>query len=302
MPKTTLITGATGMIGKHIAEAITARGDEFTAMTTNAVSAAKLLPRAKKIVELSEYLSLRDDKIDAVINLAGANLGSKRWNDKTKKEFYDSRIETTAKLVDLISQMPVKPDVLVSSSGVDYYGDCGSRDVYEDSPRADSYLGKLTGDWEQEALKAENYGVRVAVLRTGFVMAKDSEAVDKLLMPYKLFVGGPLGGGKQYVSWIHIDDLVRIYLFAIDNPGIRGIYNAASPNPEMMKEFGKAAAKVLHRPAIFPVPGFVVKIIAGEMAAVVLEGRRALPNKLIDAGYKFKFIRAEDAWKDVLRK
>ncbi len=290
------------MIGRHIAEAIVKRGDEFIALTTNADSAAKKLSSAKKIVELNDYLKLRDEKIDAVINLAGANLGSKRWNDKTKKEFYDSRIDTTAKLVNLFSQMPVKPEVLVSASGADYYGDCGSKDVYEDSPRADSFLGKLTGDWEQVALKAETYGLRVVVLRTGFVMAKNSEAVDKLLMPYKLFVGGPLGGGKQYVSWIHIDDLVGIYLYAIDIPGISGIYNAASPNPKTMKGFGKSAAKVLHRPAIFPVPGIVVKLIAGEMAAVVLEGRRALPKKLIDAGYNFKFPRVEDAWKDVLKK
>lgn len=288
------------MIGRHIAEAIVRRGDEFIALTTNPLSALKKIPTAKKIVELGEYLSLKNEKIDAVINLAGANLGSKRWNEKTKKEFYDSRIVTTAKLVELISLMNTKPEVLISASGVDYYGNCGRKDVCENSQRADSFLGKLTGDWEQQALKAGIYGVRVVVLRTGFVMAKNSEAVDKLLMPYKFFVGGPIGGGKQFVSWIHIDDLVNIYLFAIDNRNLSGVYNATSPNPETMKDFGKAAAKVLHRPAIFPVPGFVVKAIAGEMAAVILEGRRALPKKLIDTGYEFKFTHAIDAWKEVL--
>ncbi len=197
--------------------------------------------------------------------------------------------------------MERKPDVLVSSSGVDYYGDTGKRDMYEDAPPANSYLGKLTHDWEEAALKAEKYGTRVAILRTGFVMASDSEAVKKLLMPFKFFVGGPLGGGKQYISWIHIDDLVGIYTYAIDNKNVKGIYNASAPNPETNADFGKQAAKILHRPAIAFAPAFMIKMIVGEMAAVVLEGRRALPNKIMDAGFKFKYEHAIEAWKDILR-
>jgi len=300
MPKIYLITGATGLIGTYIADAVTARGDEFIALSTNPDSARKKLPRAKKIVKLDEMMLLKDEKIDVVINLAGANLGGKRWNDKTKKEFYDSRIDTTRELVELMSGMKNKPEVFISASGVDYYEDSGDADVYENAPHGDGYLARLCLDWENEAMNSEKAGIRTVILRTGFVLAKGSEAVDKLIMPVKLFVGGPLGGGRQYVSWIHIDDLVGMYLMAADDPALRGIYNAAAPNPERSKDFGKIAAKILHRPYIFPVPGFMIKLLVGEMAVVVLEGRRALPKKIIDAGYKFKYVNAEDAWKEVL--
>jgi uncharacterized protein len=300
MKKTYLITGSTGLIGTHIVAAVTARGDEFIALSTNPDKARKILPQAKKIVKLDEMLSLRDENIDVVINLAGANLGGKRWNDKSKKEFYDSRIDTTRGLVELMSWMKNKPGAFISASGVDYYGDSGDADVYENAPHGDGFLAKLCLDWENEALKAEKAGVRTVILRTGFVLAKSSEAVDKLIMPIKLFVGGPLGGGRQYVSWIHIDDLVGMYLMAVDNPEMRGVYNAATPNPERSKDFGRIAAKILKRPYIFPVPGVMIKLLVGEMAVVVLEGRRALPKKIMDAGYEFKFTNAEDAWGEVL--
>ncbi len=301
MAKTILITGATGMIGGHIINALLKRGDRYIAVTTNTKSAAVKLKDAYKITALGDILSLKDEKIDAFINLAGANLGGKRWNDKTKKEFYDSRINTTGKLIELIALMKTKPEVLVSSSGVDYYGDTGSSEMHEDSPPANSFLGKLTHDWEQAALKAGQYGVRVVCLRTGFVMAADSDAVKKLIMPFKFFVGGPLGSGRQYVSWIHIDDLVGIYLFAIDNKDTEGLYNAAAPNPETNVLFGRNAAKVLKRPSFVFVPAFMLKLIVGEMAAVVLDGRRAIPDKIIRAGYNFKFEHAIDAWKDILK-
>lgn len=301
MKKTFLITGATGLIGRNIVETITARGDEFIALSTNTTNASKTLPHAKKIVKLDEMMLLKDERIDVVINLAGANLGGKRWNDKTKKEFYDSRIDTTRELVELMSGMKDKPGVFISASGVDYYEDSGDADVYENAPHGDGYLARLCLDWENEALKADKAGVRTVILRTGFVLSKGSEAVDKLIMPVKLFVGGPLGGGRQYVSWIHIDDLVGMYLMAVDNPEMRGIYNAAAPNPERSKDFGKIAARILKRPYIFPVPGFMIKLLVGEMAVVVLEGRRALPKKIMNAGYEFKFTNAEDAWEEVLR-
>lgn len=301
MAKTILITGATGMIGGHIINVILKRGDRYIAVTTNVKTAREKLKDAYKIVSLKDILQLKDEKIDAVINLAGANLGGKRWNDKTKKEFYDSRIDTTGKLIELIAAMPEKPEVLVSASGVDYYGDTGSSEMHEESPPAKSYLGRLTHDWEQAALKAETYGVRTVCLRTGFVMAADSDAVKKLIMPFRFFVGGPLGSGRQYVSWIHIDDLVGIYLFAIDNMNVKGIYNAAAPNPETNALFGRNAAKILSRPSFVFVPAFMLKLIVGEMAAVVLEGRRAIPDKIIRAGYNFKFENSLDAWRDILK-
>lgn len=300
MQKTFLITGATGFIGGYLVKKILERGDSYIALTSNSAAAAKKLTGCKKITELNDYLQLRDEKIDAVINLAGSNLGSKRWSEAAKKEFYDSRIITTGKLVSLFREMKVKPEVFISASGVDYYGDTGSREMTEEAPPAPGYLGKMTHDWEKEALKAEQYGIRTVVLRTGLVMAQDSEAIKKLLMPVKMFVGGPLGSGRQYVSWIHIDDLVGLYYFAAENKKVNGIYNAAAPHPVTNAEFIKNAAKLLKRPAYMMTPAIMIKAVIGEMSAVVLDGRKASANKIIDAGYKFKYGQNTDAWKDIL--
>lgn len=302
MAKTILITGATGMIGGHLIHEINKRGDRYIAVTTNPKAAEKKLKSAYRITASSDILSLYNEKIDAMINLAGANLGAKRWTDAAKKEFYDSRMNTTNSLIELIREMETKPEVLISTSGVDYYGDTGSKEMFEDAPPANSFLGKLTHDWEQAALKAEEPGVRTVIFRTGFVMAADSEAVKKLLMPVKLFVGGPLGGGKQYMSWIHISDLIALYMFAIDNVNVRGIYNASAPNPQTNELFTKHAAKLLQRPAFLPVPAFVIKAVLGEMSTVVLDGRRAMPKKILDAGFKFRFEHDTEAWKDILIK
>ena len=299
MPKTFLIIGASGLVGSHIADALIKRGDEYIALTHSITTAKKNLSSAKKIVPLNDYLSLKDEKIDAVINLAGKSIGDKRWNEKVKKEISDSRIDSTLKIVELISQMKSKPNVLVSASGVDYYGDRGAEDVFEDTPNANTFMGKLCRDWEREAMKAEQYGVRVAVIRTGFVLAKNAEAVKRLSLPYKLFIGGPIGNGKQYMSWIHIDDLVGIYLYSADNLNVNGPVNAAAPNPQTMKEFGKNLGKAIGKPSWLPVPAFAVKIGVGEMAQIILTGRRALPEKIMALGYKFKFVHSIDAWKDV---
>jgi hypothetical protein len=223
------------------------------------------------------------------------NLAEKRWNEKVKKEIYDSRIISTHKLVELISIMEHKPEVFVSASGVDYYGDTRDKEVFEDSPPGSSFASMLTKDWENEALKSQQYNVRVAVLRTGFVIGKGSPALEKMLLPFKLFVGGPPGGGKQYLSWIHIDDLVNIYLFSINNESVKGAVNASAPNPVTMKDFCKQIGRVLKRPSFFPVPGFMLRLFFGEISEVILSGRRALPHKLQDLGYSFKYKNVSDA-------
>lgn len=299
MPMRVLITGATGLVGGYIIDSLLKRGDEYIALSHNLSNARRKLVNEKKIVNLNDALLLKDEKIDAVINLAGVNIGKKRWNSRFKKELYDSRIDTTRKIVELISIMETKPEVLVSASGVDYYGDRGNENVYEDSPNADTFMGNLCRDWENEAIKAEKYGVRVVTVRTGFVLAENSEAVKRLALPFKLFVGGTIGSGNQYMSWIHIEDLVGIYLFSIDNKTVCGAVNAAGPNAETMKDFGKNLAKTLSRPSFFWAPEFAVKIIAGEMAALILSGRRAYPKKILDLGYKFKFKYSIEAFRDI---
>jgi hypothetical protein len=298
--KRVLITGATGLIGRQIVNALISRGDDVIVLTTNADRAKKVLPSVKHFFHSDNYLLLKDEKIDAVINLAGMNLGIKRWNDDVKKQLYDSRINTTAKISELISIMKNKPKVLVSASGVDYYGSRGVDYMFEESGHGDDFISKLCVDWENEAKKAEKVGARVVTIRTGFVLAKDSKAVEKLVKPFKLFIGVYPGSGNQYMSWIHIDDLVGIYLYAIDNPDVKGAINAAAPEPVPMKRFCCEIKQILNRSVILPIPEFLVLLVAGEVGKLVLNGRRAVPDKIIKLGYSFKYERVHEAWKDIL--
>lgn len=302
MSKTILITGATGLLGKKLTAALQKRGYKIITLTTHLQSAKQKLSGAEKIVSMDDITSLKNERIDAVINLAGANAGEKRWSSEYKKVIYDSRIGTTRKVVELISSMAVKPEALLSMSGIDYYGDTGDKPVNESSPKGSVFLSGVCSDWEAEAMKATGSGVRVVLLRTAFVIAKNSPAVKKLVTPFKFFVGGPIGSGKQYMSWIHIDDVIGILLFILDNPVVSGIVNLCSPNPETMTDFSKHLGKALRKPAFFRVPSFVVKLAAGEMSEVILKGRKAFPEKIIANGYKFKFPAAYEAWKDAVGK
>jgi uncharacterized protein (TIGR01777 family) len=284
-----LITGATGLIGSYLTRSFVSLGDEVIIVTRNISSAKKVYPNSGNIVEWDNLDSLRNENISAVINLAGMNLDEKRWNDKVKKRIYYSRINSTGRLIEFIGIMTKKPEVLINASGVDYYGDTGDKDIYEDSPPANMFAAKVVRDWEAEAGNAEKFGVRVVCLRTGFVIAPDSKAFKKMVLPFRFFAGGYAGNGRQYLSWIHIEDLVNIYRYVIDNNGITGTVNASSPHPERMKDFARIIGKVLHRPWFFPVPGFMMKILFGEVADVILAGRKALPKKLKDAGFEFKY-------------
>jgi uncharacterized protein (TIGR01777 family) len=300
MSKTILITGATGLIGPRIVHALRSRGDDVIVVTRDDISTRLKLPDVKKIVNWDNIILLKNESIHGVINLAGMNMGAKRWNEKIKKQLYYSRIHTTRKIVDFINSMTNKPEVLVNASGVDYYGDTGDRDIYEDSPPGTSFAAKLTADWEAEAQRAEKAGVRVVLIRTGFVLAPDSPALKKMALPFKLFLGGYPGDGKQYFSWIHINDIIGIYLFVLDHNDIRKVVNAVSSNPLMMKDFCFELGKVLHRPSYFPAPAFLMKILFGEMSELVLTGRKVLPKKLQHFGYEFQFSKALDALKTVI--
>jgi uncharacterized protein (TIGR01777 family) len=295
MTKKVLITGATGLIGRYLVKSFSSTGDELFIVTRNQDSAGRMFPDIKNFVEWENLNSLKEIKLDVIINLAGMNLDEKRWNDSVKKQLYDSRINSTQRLVEFISVVTNKPGVLINASGVDYYGDTGDRDIYEGSPPGNLFASIIVRDWETEALKAEKYGVRVVLLRTGFVIAPDSKAFKKMVLPFKLFAGGYAGSGKQFLSWIHIDDLIKIYKYVIDNTKLGRALNACSPNPERMKDFAKKIGKALHRPWFFPAPPFMLKILFGEVSDVIIAGRKALPKKLLEAGFEFKFQHAEKA-------
>jgi len=324
--KKIIITGATGSIGRNLVRELSARGDEVIVFTRNPEKAVKKLsskirivkwdyenidvpsspglPPSQKLWRTSRRTSWMDELngVDAVVHLASANLSSKRWNEKFKKVAYHSRIASTRNLVEAIRNAEQKPKVFICSSAVGYYGERFDEILDEESLPGNDFLANLCKDWENEAAKVEHYGIRRVSLRTSPALIKGEGALKKMLWPYKLFIGGPLSTGKQWFPWIHIDDIVGIYLHAIDNEKLSGSVNAASPGIVRMKDFAKTLGKVLKRPSIFPVPKFIMKIAAGEVAEYAVMSQRTSVEKILSAGYKFKFENLEEALKDLLIK
>uniref|UniRef100_A0A832D1V7 TIGR01777 family protein n=1 Tax=Ignavibacterium album TaxID=591197 RepID=A0A832D1V7_9BACT len=302
--KKIIITGATGLIGRKLSQKLTEAGHQIIVFSRNASSAKNIL---KKDFTYIDWDYSKSDKwvesistADAIVHLAGINLFAKRWNKKFKEEILASRKETTKALVDAVKLSQAKPEVFVSASGVGYYGDCGDKQLDENSPAGNDFLAEVCKVWEAEAAEVEQADVRRVSVRTGIVLSKEDGALKRMLLPFKLFVGGPLGNGKQWFPWIHIDDIVGIYFHAIENQNLNGAVNAASPNICTMKEFAKTLGKVLHRPSLFPVPELALKIAIGEAGKVVLMSQRVKVNKLLESGYKFKFENLEEALRNLL--
>jgi uncharacterized protein (TIGR01777 family) len=229
-----------------------------------------------------------------VVNLLGEPI-AQRWSDSARREIHDSRVLSTRNLVTGLAELSEPPGVLVSQSGGGYYGPRGEEPVDESGAPGDDFLARLSVDWEGEARKAEELGVRVALTRTGVVLSPSGGALEKMLPFFKLGVGGPVAGGRQYVPWIHLDDVVGALIFCIDNPGARGPVNASAPEPVTNAELSKTLGRVLHRPAFAPVPAFAVKLLYGDMASVVTTGVRMVPRKLQELGYEFKHPDLEPA-------
>lgn len=229
------------------------------------------------------------DGADGIINLAGEPIAGKRWSEEQKERLRASRIDATRALVSAIAKAQVKPKFLLNASAVGYYGAHGDETLTEASPPGSDFLSRLCVDWEAEARKAENHGLRVAAVRTGIVLGKGQGALAKMVPPFKMFAGGPLGSGKQYMPWIHIEDEIGLLLFLSENEKARGAFNATAPNPVTMEEFAKALGAVLNRPSWVSVPPSALALIAGEMADMLLTGQRALPQAATQLGYVFKY-------------
>jgi len=304
MLKKIIITGATGSIGKKLVQELSARGDEVIVFTRNPENAQKKITNATKYVKW-EYESLdawmhEMRGADIVLHLAGANLGAKRWNEEYKKLAYDSRIGSTRNLAEAIKSVEKKPKVFICSSATGFYGNRYDEVLDENSSHGNDFLAILCNDWEKEARKVEQYGVRRVSIRTGLVLMKDKGVLKQMLLPFKLFIGGPLGNGRQWFPWIHIDDIVGIYLHAIDNPEVIGVINGASPGIVTMKQFAKTLGKNINRPSLFPVPKFALKIAVGELGEYAVMSQRTSVEKIIKAGYNFKFKNLEEALRDLL--
>jgi uncharacterized protein len=306
MAKKIIITGATGLIGKKLCQALFDRGDAVTVFSRNIQAAKKKLPFIKNFVEWNynkpeEWKSHLDGK-DSIVHLAGVNLFSKRWSEDFKKKIIDSREVSTKNLVEAFKDFREKPRVFVSASGVGYYGDGGETILTEDSPKGKDFLADVCDVWERESQKTGDYGIRNVQVRTGIVLSTEDGALKQMLLPFKYFIGGSLGSGKQWFPWLHIDDVVRIYIHAIDNKNLSGAVNAACPNIVRMKEFAKTLGKVMKRPSLFPVPEFVLRVVVGEAAGTVATGQRVSVDKLLNSKYKFGFENLEEALAELLGK
>ncbi len=305
MSKKIIITGATGLIGKKLSKALVDRGDEVTVFSRNIDSAKNLLPHINNFIKWDyrnpfEWKDHLEGK-DAIVHLAGTNLFSRRWNEKFKKEILESREISTRNLVQALKDCKSKPEIFISASGVGYYGNSGDKILSEDATSGNDFLAEVCETWECESQKAGNYGMRNVQIRTGIVLSTEDGALKQMLQPFKMYVGGALGSGKQWFPWIHIDDIVGIYLHTIDNKKILGAVNAASPNLVRMKEFAKTLGKVMKRPTIFSVPEFVLRIVVGEAAGTIVTGQRVSVDKLLKNGFEFKFENLKDALNNLLK-
>jgi uncharacterized protein (TIGR01777 family) len=303
--KKIIITGATGSIGRRLCPPLIEKGNEVTIFTRNPAEAKHIIPNAANYIEwdynkADQWMNELNGK-DTIIHLAGANLGAKRWNKKYKKLAYESRVISTRNLVEAIKSVDKKPKTFICSSAVGYYGDRNDENLDESSLPADNYLANLCKDWEAETAKVEELGNRRVSIRTGLVLSKDEGLMKQMLPAFKMFLGGYLGNGKQWFPWIHIDDIVGIYLYAVENVTLDGAVNAASPGIVRMKEFAKTLGKVLNRPALFPIPKLAIKILKGELGNYVTDSQKVIPNKLMQNGYNFKFEKLEDALENLLK-
>jgi len=296
------VTGATGRIGTRLVSELRRRGDEVTVLSRNPVRARAALgveavawdPEAAPAPV--EALAGRD----GVIHLAGEDV-AQRWSAEAKRRLISSRELGTRNLVAGLEAADPRPDVLVSSSAIGWYGHRGDESLDESAPAADDFLAQVCAVWEREAAAAERLDVRVARIRTGVVLDKEGGALAKMLPIFKLGGGGPVAGGRQYMSWIHVDDLVSLYLAALDGgEGWSGPINGTAPTPVTNKEFSKALGRALHRPAVAPVPGFAVRVLYGEMADIVIHGQRVLPERAQALGFHFEHPELDEALRSAL--
>lgn len=297
--KRVLITGGSGLIGSRLTRFLLERGHAVTHLTR--VAKANGVPSFIWDVD-RQYVDPRAlQNQDAIIHLAGTGVADERWTVKRKREIRQSRVDSTRLLANAINTSPNSIQTFVSISGVGYYGYSDKHEFNETSPPGDDFLATVCQEWEEQARLVHKPETRVIILRTGVVLSQNGGALKELATPVRYFVGAPLGKGAQIVSWIHIDDLCAIFLKSIDDPQMDGLYNAVAPNPVTNRQMTKAIAKVLARPMVIPaVPAFVLKLILGEMAEMVLKGSRVSAKKLSDAGYSFRFAAIEDALRDLL--
>jgi uncharacterized protein (TIGR01777 family) len=289
-----LITGATGFIGSHLVRRLLADGHAVVALTRNVQGARRVLPggcecRAWKPAATPKAAVL--EGADAVVHLAGAGIADQRWTAARKQAIRESRVAGTRALVRALAVLPpaARPATLIAASAIGFYGERGDEQLDEAAAAGTDFLAEVCEGWEREAVAAEELGVQVAVIRIGVVLGKDGGALQKMLLPFRLGLGGRLGSGRQWMSWIHVDDLVRLFAHAIEHADVRGVLNGVAPAPVTNAEFTAALGRALHRPAVLPVPALGLRLALGEMSAMLLASQRVLPRAAQRFGFTFRY-------------
>jgi uncharacterized protein (TIGR01777 family) len=297
-----LITGATGLLGRSLCRSLINEGHQVVVLSRRpeAIDLAGIIAlRWEPVAELPPAAGW--EGVEAVIHLAGEPVAAARWTEEQKRRVRDSRVKSSRNLVAGMRATPRPPKVLVSASAVGFYGDRGDEILNENSAPGSGFLSEVCLEWETEAARARELGVRTAFVRTGVALTPEGGALEKMLLPFKLGLGGRLGGGRQWFPWIHIEDVVGIFLHALMSPAVDGPVNGNAPGIVTNGEFTRELAAVLNRPAFFPVPQFALRVLMGEMAEVVTAGQRVVPQVALDTGYRFKYPNLKPALESLLK-
>ncbi len=296
------ITGATGFVGSRLVEKLQKQGHQPLILTRNRESALKAFPAMEVVTYTPTESGSWQDAIagcDALVHLAGEPIAQNRWTAKQKEEILNSRKLSTQKIVEAISKANPKPAVLVNASAIGYYGTSETATFDETSPSGNDFLAEVCQAWEAEAQKVKEVGVRLVILRLGIVLG-DGGALAKMIPPFQLFAGGPIGTGRQWFSWIHRDDLVNLILEALTRSDFEGVLNATAPNPVRMSELCQALGETINRPSWLPVPGFALEALLGEGSKLVLEGQQVLPKRTTSYGFKYQYLTVKEALAEIL--
>lgn len=301
------ISGATGFVGSRLVKRLHTEGHKILVLTRNTTFAQKVFPsQAFPNLEIIAYTpsvsgSWQDSiaGCDGVVNLAGEPIAEGRWTPERKQEILNTRKLGTQKIVEAIAKANPQPTVLVNTSAIGYYGTSETASFDEDSASGNDFLAQVCQDWEAEASKVKDTNVRLVILRFGIVLGNGG-ALGKMITPFKLFAGGPIGSGQQWFSWIHLDDIVSLIIQALTKPTMEGVYNATAPQPVRMNDLSTTMGNVMNRPSWLPVPGFAIEAILGDGAKVVLEGQQVLPKRTLESGFEFQYPNLPSALKQIL--